>query len=72
MEGLQYGASLAINDRHIESICKPCLLNPEHFWDMAELTEMTVGRYEIRQGQWRTSIALSGPPTGITLPDFAD
>ncbi len=71
MEGLQYGASLAINDRHIESICKPCLLNPEHFWDMAELTQMTVGRYEIRRGQWGTSIALSGPPTWITLPDFS-
>ncbi len=71
MEGLQYGASLAINDRHIESICKPCLLNPEHFWDMAELTQMTVGRYEIRRGQWGTSIALRGPPTWITLPDFS-
>lgn len=71
MGSLQYGAFLAINELHIESICKPCLLNPEHFWDMVELTQMTVDGYEIRRGQWGTSIALSSPPTWITLPDFS-
>lgn len=70
-EGLQYGVSLAINERHVEAICKACLLDTEHFWDMADLTEMTIGGYEIRKGQWGTSIALEGPATWITLPDFS-
>ncbi len=72
VEGLQYGASLAINERHTEAICKACLLDAERFWDMADLTQMTVSGYEIRRGQWGTSIALNGPPTWITLPDFSN
>lgn len=72
VEGLQYGASLAVNERHIEAICKACLLDPEHFWDMTDLTQMTISGYEIRRGQWGTSIALEGPPTWITLPDFSN
>lgn len=71
VEGLQYGSSLAINERHIEAICKVCLLDTERFWDMADLTEMTINGFEIRRGQWGTSIALEGPPTWITLPDFS-
>lgn len=71
IEGLQYGVSLAINERHIEGICKTCLLDIEHFWNMADLTQMTVSGYELRRGQWGTSIALEGPPTWITLPDFS-
>ncbi len=71
MEGLQYGASLAIDERHIEAICKACLLDAEHFWNMADLTQMTINGFEIRQGQWGTSIALEGPPIWITLPDFS-
>ncbi len=70
-EGLQYGASLAINEQHIEAICKACLLDTEHFWEMADLTQMTIRGYELRRGQWRTSIALEGPPSWITLPDFS-
>ena len=72
VEGLQYGASLAINEQHIEAICKACLLHTEHFWYMADLTQMTVNGYEMRRGQWETSIALEGPPTWITLPDFSN
>ena len=72
VEGLQYGASLAVNERHIEAICKACLLDTEHFWNMADLTQMTVNGYEMRRGQWGTSIALEGPPTWITLPDFSN
>ncbi len=71
VEGLQYGASLAINERHIIDICKTCLLDIERFWDLADLTEMTINGFEIRRGQWGTSIALEGPPTWITLPDFS-
>ncbi len=70
-EVLQYGASLAINEQHIEAICKACLLDTEHFWEMAALTQMTIRGYELRRGQWRTSIALEGPPSWITLPDFS-
>ncbi|MFL5588879.1 MAG: hypothetical protein ACJ8DI_14675 [Ktedonobacteraceae bacterium] len=72
VEGLQYGASLAVNERHIEAICKVCLLHTEHFWYMADLTRMTVNGYEMRRGQWGTSIALEGPPAWITLPDFSN
>ena len=49
VEGLQYGASLAINERHIVDICKTCLLETERFWDMADLTEMTINGFEIRR-----------------------
>jgi hypothetical protein len=72
MEGVQYGSSLAINEQQIEDICKVCLLDPERFWNMANLTEMTVNGYEVHQGQWGTSISLAGPPNWITLPDFSN
>lgn len=71
IEGVQYGTSLAINEQQIEDICKVCLLNPEKFWNMASLAEMTINGYEIHQGQWGTSILLEGPPGWITLPDFS-
>jgi len=72
VEGMQYRSSLAINERHIEAICKTCLLDTEQFWDMADLTQMTISGFELRRGQWGTSIALDGPPTWITLPDFSN
>ena len=71
VEGVQYGASLSINEQQIEGICKACLLDTEHFWYMVDLTRMTISGYEIRRGQWGTSVALEGPPTWITLPDFS-
>lgn len=70
VEGLQYGSSLAVNERHIEAICKACLLDTDRFWEMTDLTKMSINGFEIRQGQWGTSIALEGSPTWITLPDF--
>jgi len=39
---------------------------------MADLTQMTISGFELRRGQWGTSIALEGPPTWITLPDFSN
>jgi predicted transcriptional regulator len=72
IEGLKYGASLTINRRHIEAISRACLLDTERFWYMSDLTQMSIGGYEIRRGQWGTSIALEGPPTWITLPTFLD
>lgn len=71
VEGLQYGASLAINELHIEAICKACLLDTGRFWEMADIAQMTINGFDIRQGQWGTSIALEGLPTWITLPDFS-
>lgn len=71
VERLQYGTSLAISDKQIEAICKICLLDPAHFWDMVNLTQMMIRGYEIHQGQWETSLVLSGPPDWITLPDFS-
>jgi hypothetical protein len=70
--GLSYGTSLAIDDRQIEAISRTCLLDPGRFWDMASLTDMTIRELETREGQWSTSLALSGPPRWIELPDFAD
>jgi len=72
VEDMQYGASLAINERHIEAICKTCLLDTEQFWKMADLTQMTINGFELRRGQWGTSIALERSPTWITLPDFSN
>ena len=71
-EGLKYGTSMAIDDRHIEAICKVCLLDTTSFWQMADLTKMTIRGYGIRKGQWGTSIALDGLPNWIDLPDFTD
>lgn len=71
IEGVQYGTGLAIGEQQIEAICKVCLLDPEQFWHMADLTQMTVQGFEVRQGQWETSIMLERPPTWITLPDFS-
>jgi hypothetical protein len=71
IEGVQYGTWLAISGQRIETICKACLLDPEQFWHMLDLTQMMVQGFEVRQGQWETSIMLAGPPTWITLPDFS-
>lgn len=72
MEGVQYGTALSVNEQQKEDICKLCLLDPEKFWEMADLTQMTISGYEIHQGQWGVSITLEGPPTWIKLPDFSD
>lgn len=71
IEQLDYGTSLAINQPQIEAICKICLLDPEQFWAMANLTQMTINGFEIHQGQWEKAILLDGPPDWITLPDFS-
>lgn len=70
--GLGYGTSLAIDDRQIEAISRTCLLDTGRFWDMASLADMTTREMEVRQGQWGTSLALTGPPRWIDLPDFAN
>ena len=70
-EGLQYGTSLSVTEQLIEDICKVCLLDTASFWEMADLTILAVNGFEIRRGQWGTSISLEGPPTWITLPDYS-
>lgn len=70
-EGLSYGTSLAMDDEKIAAICRVCLLDPDRFWEMASLTDMAMREFEVRQGQWGTSLALSGPPRWIELPVFA-
>lgn len=72
IDGLRYGTSLAIDDKHIELICKICLLDLHRFWEMAELTKLSIRGFEIRKGQWGTSIALEQPVSWIGLPDFGD
>jgi len=69
--GLSYGTSLAIDDRQIEAISRICLLNPACFWDMASLADMSIRELEVRRGQWGTSLALSGQPHWINLPDLS-
>lgn len=71
-QGLQYGTSLTIDERHIAAICQTCLLDTGRFWEMASLTDMAIRELEVRQGQWGTSLALTGPPRWIDLPDLAD
>lgn len=69
-EGLAYGTSLAMDDEKIAAICRVCLLDPDRFWEMASLADMAMREFEVRQGQWGTSLALSGPPRWIELPVF--
>lgn len=71
MEQLEYGTSLAVSQPQIEAICKVCLLDPERFWNMASLTQMTVSGFDLRQGQWEKAVVLEGPPDWISLPDFS-
>ena len=68
--GLQYGTSMAIDDDRISTICKACLLDPSRFWYMAELAQMNMRGFDIRRGQWGTSLVLEGPPAWIDMPDF--
>ena len=63
---------MAVSDEHIQAICRTCLLDTERFWSMAELTQMSIRGFEIKRGQWATSITLAGPPNWISLPDFSD
>ncbi len=67
-DGLAYGTSMAIDDRHMDAVSRICLLDTASFWQMAELTKMTIRGFEIRRGQWGTSIALDGPPAWIIIP----
>ena len=69
--GLRYGTAMAIDDERLVAICRTCLLDPDRFWTMAELTEMAIRGLAIRRGQWGTSIVLDGPPAWIDLPDFS-
>lgn len=71
VERLEYGTSLAINQPQIEAICKVCLLDPEQFWNMVSLTQMTISGFEVRQGQWEKAIVLDHAPDWISLPDFS-
>lgn len=68
---LTYGTSMSIDDQRLEAISKVCLLDTKRFWEMAELTKMAIRGFEIRKGQWGTSIALEGPPTWIELANLS-
>ena len=70
IRSLKYGTSISIDDETIQLISKTCLLDPNQFWDMADRTKMSIRGFEIRKGQWGTSIALEGPPTWIELPEL--
>lgn len=67
---LLYGTSLAVDDTIIQAICKTCLLDTGKFWDMADRTQMSIRGFEIRKGQWGTSISVDGPPGWIELPEL--
>jgi hypothetical protein len=62
---------MSIDERHVETICRACLLAPERFWEMADLTNSAINGFQIRKGQWGVSIALDAPPDWIVLPDFS-
>lgn len=65
---LRYGTSISVDENIIQSICKICLLDPAQFWEIADRTKMNIRGFEIRKGQFGTSIALDGPPGWIDLP----
>ncbi|MBP7962077.1 MAG: hypothetical protein KBG20_01190 [Caldilineaceae bacterium] len=71
-EGLQYGTAMAIGPQNQEAICKVCLLDPDRFWAMAELTEMTIRGVELQRGQWGSSLVLKSKPKWIDLPDYME
>lgn len=70
LEQCLYGISLGLGDEQIAAICRICLLQPESFWEMLELTEMSFPGIEVKHGQWGTTLILSGPPQWIMLPSF--
>ncbi len=70
IRSLKYGTSISMDDDTIQFVSKTCLLDPDQFWEMAARTKMSIRGFEIRKGQWGTSIALEGPPTWIDLPDL--
>lgn len=71
-QGLKYGTSLTVDERHITAISQICLLDTNHFWEMASLTDMAIREFEVRKGQWGTSLALASSPRWIELPSFAN
>ncbi len=70
-EKLSYGTSMALSEKHIEDICKVCLLDPAKFWSVADLSAMMIREFSIQRNQWGRSIVLKGPPSWIDLPDFS-
>jgi hypothetical protein len=70
IRSIKYGTSISMDDDTIQLISKSCLLDPNRFWEMADRTKMSIRGFEIRKGQWGTSIALEGPPTWIELPEL--
>lgn len=70
IKGFKYGTSISMDEAQIEAIAKVCLLDPAEFWQMADLVKMTIRGFEIRKGQWGTSIALTEPPNWIDLPNY--
>ena len=67
---IRYGTSLSVDEVTIEAISRTCLLDPSQFWEMADRAKMSIRGFEIRKGQWGTSIALEVPPTWIELPEL--
>lgn len=67
---LKYGTSLSMDEETIQFISKTCLLDPNQFWEMTDRAKMSIRGFEIRKGQWGTSIALEGPPAWIELPEL--
>ncbi len=70
IKSLRYGTSISVDESIIHTICKTCLLDPDQFWEIADRAKMNIRGFEIRKGQFGTSIALDGPPTWIDLPDL--
>jgi hypothetical protein len=69
-ERLKYGTAMTIGESQIEATCRMCLLDPERYWSMAELTELSIRGFGLKRSQWGRSIILSGPPSWIDLPNL--
>jgi hypothetical protein len=70
IRSIRYGTSISMDDESIQYISKTCLLDTDQFWEMADRTKISIRGFEIRKGQWGTSIALEGPPAWIELPEL--
>jgi len=69
---IKYGTSISMDEETIASICKVCLLSTDRFWEMADRAKMAIRGFEVRKGQFGTSVALDGPPSWIDLPNFTN
>jgi hypothetical protein len=69
-EQLGYGTAMTIGESQIEATCRLCLLDPDRYWPMAEVAELSIREFTLKRSQWGRSIVLIGSPSWIDLPEW--